>query len=122
MKKLLIISLLLISGCGSALQQHLQAQKYVPGTEDLPVYDGFQPSDTKNLIYDSTDGRIIDASYSSQNVNIVEVKAFYAETLPQLGWRKNKSSEYRRDGESLKINVTTKNNITYLKFTIRPAV
>lgn len=97
------------------------AQKYVPGTEDLPVYEGFKPVDTKNVAYDSADGRLIDASYFNNHAKIAEVKEFYSETLPHLGWKK-KQNEYVREGERLKINITEKGGITFLKFTIRPSL
>ena len=123
MKKLLVISLLLLSSCGSLENRFgdmIIAQKYVPGTEDLPVYEGFQPIDSKNIVYDSESGRIVDASYSAQNVAMQDVSSFYSETLPQLGWHKKKPLEYVRDGESLKVKVSEKNGVVFLKFVIRP--
>lgn len=123
MRKLFVISFLLLAACASmnnGLGDLIIAQKYVPGTEDLPVYNGFQPIDAKNIVYDSASGRIIDASYFRRDIGVEEVRGYYTETLPQLGWRKKKSSEYTRDGESLKVNVTEKKGVVLLKFVIRP--
>lgn len=123
MKKLIVIALLFLSACTSldrGFDNLILAQKYVPGTEDLPVYDGFQTVDTKNVVYDSESGRIIEASYFRRDVTEKEVRDFYNETLPQLGWHKNKPSQYTRDGESLKLNIGLKNGVVSLKFNIRP--
>ena len=124
MKKILIVLLLFISSCGSMGSSSpgdlLIAQKFVPGTEDLPVYIGFKPVDANNVAYDSTSGRIVDASYFSTEVAKSDVQAYYTETLQQLGWSKKKQSEYIRDGERLKLSVTEKNGVTTLKFVIRP--
>ena len=96
------------------------AQQYVPGTEDLPLYNGFTPADAGNVSYDSESGRIVDASYISRDADIVEVRKFYTETLPQLGWRENKASSYTREGEKLKVSITDKGGVVFLKFVIRP--
>jgi hypothetical protein len=119
MKKILLISLLFLAACGTLQDNEQLAQKYVPGTEDLPVYEGFKPVDAKNVAYDSESGRIIDAGYFSNHTKAAEVKQFYSETLPQLGWKK-KNGEYMREGERLKVNITEKGDITFLKFNIRP--
>jgi hypothetical protein len=119
MKKILLISLLFIASCGTLQDNEQLAQKYVPGTEDLPVYEGFKPVEAKNVAYDSEAGRIVDAAYFSNHSNPAEVKQYYAEALTQLGWKK-KNGEYIREGERLKINITEKGDITFLKFTIRP--
>ncbi len=97
------------------------SQQYVHSTEDLPVYEGFQPIEAKNIVYDSESGRIIDASYFRSGISASDVKKFYVETLPQLGWKKTKTSEYTRDGETLKINIKELKGAVYLKFIIRPA-
>ncbi len=76
----------------------------------------------KNLAYDSDSGRIVDAYYFSEKAKIAEVSSYYIDTLPQLGWKKTKPFEYKREGEVLKLNITGKEGVTYLKFTVRPAV
>lgn len=123
MKKLIIISLLFLAACSSlehGFDNLSHSQKYVPGTEDLPVYSGFQAIDSKNVVYDSESGRIVDASYFQRDITIQDVRDFYAETLPQLGWHKNKSAQYVRDGEILKVSVSEKKGVVFLKFNIRP--
>jgi len=124
MKIITLIPLLLLISCSSLdnRQDSSQtAQRYVPGTEDLPVYQGFQPIETENIVYDSESGRIIDAAYSRIGDDKNDVINFYAEALPQLGWKKRKTSEYIRDGETLKLSVIKKQGTLYLKFVIRPA-
>jgi hypothetical protein len=93
--------------------------QYVDGTEDLPVYSGFVVNKDGNVSYDSVDGRIVEASYSSPKASIVEVRKFYDETLPQLGWNK-KNNVYERDGETLKVNISQKSGNTMLTLSIRP--
>ena len=119
MKKILLISLLFLSACAGLQGREDLSQKYVAGTEDLPVYEGFKSVDDKNVSYDSEAGRIVDAVYFSNHATPDEVRSFYNETLSQLGWKKKKQ-EYIREGERLKLNITEKGGLTFLKFTIRP--
>lgn len=121
MKKLFLAALLFLAACGTLEKNERLAQKYVPGTEDLPIYENFKPVDTKNLAYDSEGGSIIDANYFSNHATAAEVKQFYTEALAQLGWKKGKTGEYTREGERLKLTITEKGGITFLKFSIRPA-
>lgn len=105
---------------GSHFSDPMLVQKYVPGTEDLPVYDGFRPVDAKNVAYDSESGRIVDASYLSSDADIIQVRKFYKDAMAQLGWREGQPFSYTREGERLKISITSKNGVTFLKFVIRP--
>ena len=97
-------------------------QEYVPGTEDIPVYHGFMAINDNIMAYDSVSGRIIDAVFYSENVPVRNVQEFYDTTLPQLGWSKQKSQIYERDGEKLKLNIIERSGKTLLKFTIRPNI
>lgn len=96
-------------------------QEYVPGTEDIPVFFGFKAVENSLLSYDSVDGRIIDVEFSSDKTSAKNVRNFYEVTLPQLGWHKRQYQIYEREGEVLKLNILEKNNLTFLKFTIRPS-
>lgn len=95
-------------------------QQYVPGTEDIPLFFGFDFIEDQELSYDSYDGRIIDAEFYSKTADASNVRKFYEETLPQLGWSKRQYQIYERDGEILKLNILQQNNGTILKFKIRP--
>jgi len=121
---IIVIALTFLSACnqvkGLPFSDPMLTQKYVPGTEDLPIYTGFRPVGAKNIAYDSQSGRIVDASYTSSDADMVQVQKFYKDTLVQLGWKKNKPHLYTREGERLKISITSKNGITFLKFVIRP--
>ncbi len=124
MRVIIILSLLCIASCSSLKSPDvgdlILAQKYVPGTEDLPVYSGFKPVDTNNIAYGSANGRIIDANYISSDANPEDVRLYYKETLAQLGWNSKKPSTYIRDGERLNLSITEKKGVTFLKFIIRP--
>jgi hypothetical protein len=76
-------------------------QAFLKEVDDLPLAPGLveQPGGT---LFDSPQGRIVEASAQGQLLE-VEVRQFYDETLPQLGWAQIGSSVYRRDKEVLRI-------------------
>ncbi len=128
---LYLCALLFLTSCAehyvktSAVIDHfpgLAVQKYVPGTEDLPLYHGFNLAKNGHLSYDSTRGRIIDAQFHSRLAKAADVRKFYELTLPQLGWNLQEYQIYEREGEVLRLNILEKNGHTSLKVAIRPSI
>ena len=78
------------------------AGQFVPGIDDLPLMAGLQVKPDGALHYDTPSGRIIDVQAQGQ-VSARKITEFYAETLPQLGWRPLDNAQYGRDNEILKI-------------------
>jgi hypothetical protein len=132
MKKitLLIFVLLFVAACTDGIvnvkqirQQlpEVSNQKYVKGTEDLPIYSGFKAKENSGVSYDTTSGRIIDAEFYSNNASVIDVENFYQMTLPQLGWALKESRIYERDGERLQFDIIENDGKTILKFNIIPS-
>ena len=63
---------------------------------------GLEQGKDSGTVFDSPAGRVIEA-YAEGSVAAADVDAFYAETLPQLGWRRMSERRYRREGEILEI-------------------
>ncbi|MFN7662804.1 MAG: hypothetical protein ACK5PQ_03670 [Alphaproteobacteria bacterium] len=83
---------------------------YVPGTEDVPLMNGMQPSTDSPTAFDSVQGRIVSAkTFVSEPREIIE--NFYDQTLQNLGWAiKISGKEYIRDKQILKIQINKKSN------------
>jgi hypothetical protein len=81
-----------------------QNSGFVPGIEDLPLMPGLQPVEPASTYFDSPAGRIVIA-YAGGALERPAILSFYASTLPQLGWTRLDDADYRRDGESLRIEV-----------------
>lgn len=134
MKKIILLSaILLTTACAQNVGRDdvvigegvsfpgVARQQYVNGTEDLPVYYGFKESADSNISYDSIDGRIVDASFSSDAAQAGDVRKFYETVLPQLGWAKQEYQLYKREGELLRINIIKRDDEVLLKIAIRPS-
>ena len=98
MRKLLAIALILL--CPALA---LAAGTFLAGIEDVPVAPGLIETQGAGVVFDSPAGRIIEAE-ASGTISKDAVIAFYAETLPQLGWTRVSDTEYRSETETLKFS------------------
>jgi hypothetical protein len=80
----------------------LAAEAFVTGVEDLPLMPGLQSMATENVVFDAPGGRIVE-SWAEGSVTRDAVLAFYASTLPQLGWTQTAPHSFRREGELLQL-------------------
>lgn len=78
--------------------------RFVAGLEDLPLMPGLQAMDDAGVWFDTPQGRIVQA-YATGPVTGAGVAAFYAETLPQLGWQRSQDGTWSRDGETLRLEI-----------------
>ena len=94
------VAVLLIGG----MAENAHAQEpagFVSTIDDLPLMPGLVEEEG-GMVFDSAQGRIVQ-SYATGWVSEGAVIAFYAETLPQLGWRPDGPGVFRRDREILKV-------------------
>ncbi len=77
---------------------------YLSAANDLPLAEGLVEAKEKATIFDSPIGRIVTA-YAHGNLAIAAVRDFYAASLPQLGWEETENGNWRRQGQSLKIDI-----------------
>src|SRR3546814_8691143 len=74
------------------------------GVEDLPLMPGLAEIADAATVFDAPQGRIVE-SYAAGTVAAAEIRSFYAQTLPQLGWTAVDAGqagplEFRREGRS----------------------
>ena len=98
MRKLLSMLMILLCPVLAAA-----AGTFLAGIEDVPVPPGFTENQAASMVFDSPSGRIIEAEATGNSLSREQVAAFYAQTLPQLGWTRISDTEFRSDSETLKI-------------------
>ena len=76
--------------------------RFVAGIEDLPLMTGLVPMPGQSVVFDAPGGRVVEA-WAEGAVTREAVLAFYASTLPQLGWTAATPDLFRRDGETLRL-------------------
>jgi hypothetical protein len=97
---------------------------FLAGVEDLPLMPGLAEVEGAATVFDAPQGRIIEA-FAAGAVSADEIRAFYGQTLPQLGWVAVDSTpsgptEFRREGERLTLEITAAASTTTVRFTLAP--
>jgi hypothetical protein len=80
------------------------AADYLKAVSDLPLADGLKEQVEKATVFDTPLGRIVNA-YATGNLKPSAVLDFYDDTLPALGWDRQKTGTYHHKNEILKIDV-----------------
>lgn len=96
-----------------------RAQGFLSTYEDLPLAPGLTEIAGSGLSFDTPGGRIVEA-YARGSGKAADILAFYADTLPQLGWTKAGPAAFRRDDETLKLSIETQGRDLVVHFTIAP--
>jgi len=104
-----------------ALSGPAAAAEFLPGVEDMPLMPGLVAAPDATTVFDTPAGRIVQAEARAAGGTETEVRRFYGETLPALGWRAVDARSFEREGERLLISVTRRaaGGIS-VRFDIRP--
>ena len=95
------------------------AAAFVEGTEDVPLMPGLAMVEGAGTVFDSPQGRIVEA-YARGTASRDVVLQFYALTLPQLGWKVLGPGVYRREGETLRLEIYPEKSETTVRFYLSP--
>jgi hypothetical protein len=97
----------------------VSAGEFLSGFDDVPVMRGLNQVESKELVFDSPGGRIVEG-YVAGNVTRSAVQRFYWSTLPQLGWERTGEQEFSREGERLRIGYSGQDGDLTVRFTLTP--
>ncbi|MBM3573481.1 MAG: hypothetical protein FJX52_14175 [Alphaproteobacteria bacterium] len=97
----------------------LPREAFVEGVEDVPLMPGLTNVEAAGLAFDTPQGRIV-VAYASGSVERDAVLTFYAATLPQLGWVRERDGRYRRDAESLSFEFSRTASGLTVRITLSP--
>ncbi|MFH1157922.1 MAG: hypothetical protein V1721_03445 [Pseudomonadota bacterium] len=88
--------------------------------DDLPLMPGMIEKTEDALVFDAPGGRIVETVVET-GADLMEIKEFYAATLPSLGWKNTAPDGFIRDNEILKIDFEQQTGISHVHFTLTPA-
>src|SRR5690349_8310531 len=100
MLRRLAFSVLLLLATSAGLRA--AAEAFLAGTEDVPLMPGLVPVEGSSVVFDKPQGRIVEAQARGKTSRD-KVRAFYAATLPELGWSAAGANAWRREGELLRL-------------------
>jgi hypothetical protein len=117
---ILAASVIGVTGPATVFAQGTVTDHFVPGFEDLPLMPGLEVVPESGLVFDKPHGRIVETVVTGA-VRRHDVDAFYAETLPQLGWSALGKQSYRREGEILRIEYGGEDQALTVRFFLSPS-
>ena len=99
-----------------------ETASFVTGMGDVPAMPGLRSAENGALVFDKPGGRIVE-SVMQGAVERKAVLGFYAQTMPQLGWKRVGDTRFERDGEELRLEFPgtgTKAGLTTVRFVLKP--
>ncbi len=102
-----------------AARAEAPATVFIEALGDVPLMPGLRLVEGEGLAFDAPAGRIVEA-VAAGPVSAARVQAFYAQTLPQLGWRPV-AGAYRRESENLRLKLESAGGETVARFFLSPA-
>lgn len=96
-----------------------RAEGFLSAYEDLPLAPGLTEVAGSGVAFDSASGRIVEA-FAHGAIKRADALKFYAATLPQLGWKRETDTLYRREAEVLRLDPVTQGKGVTIRFAISP--
>ena len=93
--------------------------EFVPGFDDLPLMRALAVEPNSVVIFDKPHGRLVQA-VAHGHVGRAEVEGFYARVLPQLGWNQSAPLVFRREGETIRIEIDGEGRNLNVRFFLSP--
>ena len=97
----------------------LRAEEFVAGTEDVPLMPGLKPVPNSDVVFDKPEGRIVEARAEGATTR-EKVEAFYAASLPPLGWKPAGRDVWQRDAERLRLDFAGSGGRLAVGFSLSP--
>lgn len=88
---------------------------------DIPLMPGLYEVTKDSVSFDKAEGRIVVTAAASETLSAGQIKAFYASTLPQLGWIASGQDSYTRNGETLNLRMEEKPKLNVIHLNLSPA-
>ncbi|MGY8958298.1 MAG: hypothetical protein ACKVKG_01975 [Alphaproteobacteria bacterium] len=100
-----------------------EADAFVPGLEDVPLFAGLTVDSNSVVNFDTTSGRIVEAMAAGPAnavISTATVTQFYQSTLPQLGWNRTGVLDFEREGEHLSLTMQDSDGVLTVHFNLKP--
>ncbi len=95
--------------------------RYLVSLPDIPLMPQMQELKDSGVVFDKAEGRIVEESVRAPNMTEEQVRKFYNETLPALGWKQINPQRFLRNGEQLTVNLEKLGDKGLVKFSVSPS-
>lgn len=102
------------------IPQARAAAGFLSIAEDVPLMPGLAENADAATVFDKPSGRIA-STEAKGAVTVSQVRQFYASTLPQLGWTRQDTEQYRREKEQLRLGFVGRDGALTVRFELAPS-
>lgn len=95
--------------------------QFFSALNDIPLMVGLREVPELTSTFDKPEGRIIESMALIESVSVSEVKKFYAQTLPQMGWKYVGEGLFSRENEQLVLSFESERGQEFMKIMVRPS-
>ncbi len=110
---------LALAGIRASVSHAHAAAGFLSIAEDVPLMPGLAENADAAAVFDKPSGRIA-STEAKGAVTAQAVRQFYAATLPQLGWTRQNSEEFRREKEQLRLGFAGRDGALTVRFELAP--
>ena len=89
---------------------------------DVPVMPGLSEIYNEGFVFDKAEGRLVEARAIVRNAELKasDIRGFYEEILPRLGWRPAGESVFTRGPDRLEFFLNTDSGVPVLHLKVSP--
>lgn len=88
---------------------------FVDGIQDVPLHQNMIIKENSLIMFDTNQGNLVEVEIKGDQ-KISNLKNFYNEVLPNLGWQMLKKNKFKRDQNFLEIQYYIEKKKTIVKF------
>ena len=92
---------------------------FLAAIEDVPLMAGLTEDTAATLDFDKPDGRLVEV-FAYGEVGRDDVVEFYITVMPEFGWQLANDLVFSRDGEMLRIHLSTEDRLLLVRFVLSP--
>ncbi len=122
--RFLIFIVAMICSAGAAVfadsANRVQEQEFFESPSDIPLMPGLYEVPDELVVFDKPGGRIIESVAASKALAGGEIRAFYNQVLPQMGWSKSGPNAFIRQDELLIMKIETQDDLSIIRFMVSP--
>ncbi len=94
--------------------------RFFSAMQDIPLLDGMTELADQGAIFDKPEGRIVESVAEIESGTLEDARAQYAQTLPQMGWKKTAPGNYVRGEENLVLSFEAYQGKKFARVLLRP--
>lgn len=118
--RLIILFLVIMATASVQAIAFAQVQNFSSAVHDFPLMPGLLEMDDETAVFDKPEGRIVEFTVSLETHAPDEVKKYYAEVLPELGWQVVSGLEFAREGERLEMSFYVAEGRNFMTVVLAP--